>query len=104
MHGLAIAQEIVEKAEKKGKVSAIAVEVCELAAITAEELRETLKGLVNWKVTVTEKQAVVECECGYRGRPKITERMHDLVLFECPRCEDVPKVIEGKEIRLAKVD
>ena len=79
------------------------MEVGELAPITAEELREALAKLVSWKASFTEKPARVKCSCGFQGRPKITAREHDLVLFQCPSCGKVPAVLEGDAILLKSV-
>ncbi|MFH0977776.1 MAG: hydrogenase/urease maturation nickel metallochaperone HypA [Candidatus Woesearchaeota archaeon] len=102
MHELAIADEIVREAKKRGAAKSIVVEVGELAKITPGELAETLANLVDWKVEIITKKAIVECKCGYVGRPRIMERVHDIVLFNCPECGGNPKIIEGDQILLKK--
>ncbi|NYZ74731.1 hydrogenase maturation nickel metallochaperone HypA [Candidatus Micrarchaeota archaeon] len=103
MHELHLAGELVEQARREGEVEAVEVEVGELALLTAEELREALARLVSWKARLVEKRARVKCGCGFEGRPKITAREHDLVLFECPACGKVPAVLEGDSIILKSV-
>ncbi|MEW5955030.1 MAG: hydrogenase/urease maturation nickel metallochaperone HypA [Candidatus Micrarchaeota archaeon] len=103
MHELHLAGELVEQAGKEGGVQAVEVEVGELAPITAEELGEALAKLVPWKARFVERPARVKCGCGFEGRPKVTAREHDLVLFECPSCGRVPRVVEGGSILLKSV-
>ncbi|MCX6767907.1 MAG: hydrogenase/urease maturation nickel metallochaperone HypA [Candidatus Micrarchaeota archaeon] len=106
MHEIALAEKIAVEAEKRAKaVKGVVVEVGELAGVTGEEIVEALKFVrPAWKVTVAEKKAVVECgACGFRGAPKIVERAHDFVVFECPKCGTIPKALEGAEIILKKV-
>ncbi len=105
MHEHAIVHDLVDAAEKQGKVRAICVEVGTLAPIAANELREALSAeKPAWKITVKETPAKVKCpKCGFRGEPKITERAHDFVLYECGKCGAIPEVLSGKEIALKKV-
>src|SRR3989344_413911 len=103
MHETIIARKLIEEAEKQGKVKSMTVEVGELGHLPAHELEPTLKAMVNWKVNIIEKKAKVQCSCGFIGRPKILERGHDMCLFVCPKCDQVPKIIEGNEIRLKEV-
>ncbi len=103
MHETIIANKIIEEAKKHGKVKAISVEVGELAGIHDHDLEKTLKGMVKWDVKVSKKNATVRCSCGYKGRPKIVERGHDFVIFECPECKKIPKVVDGDEVILKEV-
>jgi|TARA_Y100000310_G_scaffold345817_1_gene470420 Zn finger protein HypA/HybF involved in hydrogenase expression len=104
MHETIIAQKIIEDAKKHGEIKSAVIEVGEIAHITAKELKETLTDMVSWSITVTEKKAKVKCSCGYEGEPKIIERKHDLVYFECPECGKVPSVLEGSQIILKEVE
>ena len=104
MHETVIANKIIEEAKKHGLVKAITIEVGELGHLPAYELEPTLKALVNWRLTIIEKPAKVQCSCGFIGRPKILERGHDMCLFICPKCEEVPKILEGNEIKLNEVE
>lgn len=104
MHTINIANQIIKKAEKQGKVKGITVEVGDLAPVTVEELEKTLTAMVGWKVTVLRRLAKVKCKCGYRGTPRIIERRHELVLFVCPECNSIPEVLDGKDIILRKAE
>jgi Zn finger protein HypA/HybF involved in hydrogenase expression len=104
MHETIFAEEIIEKARSQGHVRGITVEVGELAELTAEELCDALKNMVGWQIKIIKAKSLAQCHCGYRGQPKITERMHGIVLFECPRCSETPKIVSGKEIRLMRVE
>ncbi len=106
MHEHAIVHDIVNAAEKQGKVTAISVEVGSLAPIASKDL---LLGLrlekPGWKISVKEVPAKVACgNCGFEGNPVVTERAHDFVLFECKKCGKTPNVLSGKEIMLKKVE
>lgn len=104
MHETVIATKLIEKAKEQGKVKAITVEVGEIGHLPAHELEPTLKALVNWDIKLIEKPALVKCLCGFQGRPKILERGHDMCLFVCPKCEEVPKILEGDKIKLISVE
>ncbi len=103
MHETIIAGQLISDAEKHGKVKSIVVNVGELAGIHGDDLERALKGMTKWHITVTEGTARVKCKCGYVGRPNITERAHDFVLFDCPKCRKIPKVVSGDEVVLKEV-
>jgi Zn finger protein HypA/HybF involved in hydrogenase expression len=105
MHDTLISKDIIETAQKKGKVKGITVEVGDLGHVPAEELKETLNRMVpDWHVEMVEKKAKVRCACGYEGEPKILEHSHGHCVFFCPKCKRVPEVIEGKDIVLKEVE
>ncbi len=103
MHETIIAKDIIETAQKQGVVKEIVVEVGQLGHLPINEMRDVLEELVDWKVTVIEKKAVVRCKCGYEGDPKVLEKGHDHNVFICPKCENIPEVLEGEDIVLKKV-
>ncbi|MBW2985763.1 hydrogenase maturation nickel metallochaperone HypA [Candidatus Woesearchaeota archaeon] len=104
MHEGFIAQGIIDKAKEQGIVKKIVVEVGDLGHLPAKEMKAKLEEMVDWEVEVIEVPALVECKCGYRGKPKILEKAHDLTLFECPQCGKIPfKIISGEEIVLKDV-
>ena len=103
MHEQAIARDIIEKAGKHGKVVSLSVECGQLAHLTAAEMETALKSLASFDVHVSETPAVVECTCGFTGKPKIVLHSHDALVFFCPDCGSVPKIIKGDKIVLAKV-
>lgn len=104
MHERILAQEIINKAKELGKVKSITVEVGDLAHLPANEMEQVLKQMTSWKVNIIKKQAQVKCKCSYNGKPKIIEQKHDYVFFKCPKCNDIPKIISGKDIILKEVD
>ena len=103
MHETSMIKDIIKQAESKGNVIEVTIEVGELAPIEPDHFKEHIKELVNWKVSVQEKKARVECQCGYIGKPEIMVRGHDFVLWKCPWCGDVPKVVEGDKITIKEV-
>lgn len=103
MHEYEFASRIVKEAMSHGNVNGITIEIGELAPIPAEELIETLKTLVDWRINLKKKRSRVECRCGYRGRARIVEREHSFVIFVCPGCGSVPEVTSGNEIILKEV-
>ena len=52
MHEAAIANSIIKKAEEKGKVKSVLIEVGDLAHLSAEELEEALRGMVSWNIMI----------------------------------------------------
>jgi len=103
MHEITIANKIIEEARKQGDVNFIELDVGEIAHLTGKELEEALRKVVDWKIKINEIKSLVECECGYKGKPKIIARGHDLLLFECPKCKSLPKVLKGEDIIIKRV-
>jgi len=98
-----IANEIIEKAKKFGDVESITVEVGELAKATPNQIRYGISHIEDWEVNIDPKPAIVECKCGYTGMPRVVDRTHDFVFFECPVCNELPKILEGDKIKLINV-
>lgn len=106
MHESGLVRRIVDEVNAKSggkKVREVELEVGELASIEAHHLAEHVAETVDWKVHCVEVAARVVCDCGYAGRPRIVEREHDFVLFNCPRCSKTPKVDSGAEITIRKI-
>jgi Zn finger protein HypA/HybF involved in hydrogenase expression len=103
MHEHSFIQAIIGNIKNKDNVSKIEVEVGELAGIDADHLKEHLAEETSWKVETKTKPSIVTCTCGYQGSPKILQRLHDMVIFECPKCHAIPEVKEGKDIKILKV-
>lgn len=103
MHEHSFIEAILSNIKNKEKIKEISIEVGELAGIETEHLKEHLLEKVNWKINVTEKKAKVKCDCGHIGKPKIRQRLHDIVIFECPKCANIPNVLEGKDIKILKI-
>lgn len=104
MHETVIAQNLINEARKQGKVKSITVEVGEVAHVTKDELLPTLSALADFEVYATEIPAKAKCACGYEGAPKILERGHDMCLYICPKCANVPEIVEGGDIVLKTVE
>jgi Zn finger protein HypA/HybF involved in hydrogenase expression len=104
MHETVIANEIIKKAQQQGKVKSIVVEVGELANIPAHHLKEALASMTDWHIRMIKKKATVRCTCGFKGAPRIIEKSHDATFFECPKCRQIPNVIDGKDIILKEVE
>jgi len=108
MHEVAIANKLADEirkqiGEKFDDIKAVSIELGELAEITADELREVLADMYSWRAEISVRKAKVKCKCGYVGKPKIKAREHDVVFFECPLCNSLPEVLEGKSIVVKSV-
>ncbi len=103
MHETIIANNIINEAKKHGKVKEIFLEIGELAHVPGSELIGCLPRLVKWKRTPKEIPAKVKCVCGFKGHPAILERGHDSFLIECPKCKNIPELVDGKDIKITKV-
>ena len=103
MHEHSFIEAIVRDIEDRDNVRGIVLEVGELVGIEAGHLREHILERYSWNVDVLKKDGLVRCSCGFEGAPKVLERLHDLVIFECPECSGVPEVLSGDKIRILKV-
>ena len=103
MHEIAIAEGIIAEAKKHGDVKRISLEIGQLAHVPGAELVKCLRRLVGWESDWKEKPALASCGCGYEGVPTILERGHDFFLIECPKCTQVPDLVEGDEIKILDV-
>jgi Zn finger protein HypA/HybF involved in hydrogenase expression len=103
MHEQIIAKQIIEKAKERGDVAGVTIEVGDLAHIPAEELEEIMKKMTDWNIEIIQKKATVKCSCGYKGEPSILHKGHDSTIFVCPKCQEIPQVIDGTEIILKKI-
>ena len=104
MHGIHIAGDLIAAARNQGKVKKAYIELGEIANITKEDLSKSLKNLADFNFVILEKKSKVKCACGYEGSPEIIERQHDLVLFQCPLCKNIPNILEGDKIILKEVE
>ena len=104
MHETIIANQIIEEAKKHGTIKSIKVEVGDLGHIPIEDLKPILDRMVDFHVDYIRKKAKVKCKCGFIGEPKILEKGHDINIFVCPKCGEVPDVLEGKDIKLKEVE
>ncbi len=105
MHDTLISKDIIDAAEKQGKVKSITVEVGDLGHLPLEELKETLtKMKPEWDIKFVSKKAKVKCDCGFEGEPDILEHSHGHSVYVCPQCDNVPQVTEGADIILKEVE
>ncbi|MEK6971040.1 MAG: hypothetical protein AABW68_05145 [archaeon] len=104
MHEQRVIDKVIALGRLAGATSKIRVEVGELCDISPEHLKEHLAGQINWEVETVYCPAKVKCACGYEGKPRILERGHDFVLFDCPSCGKKPAVTRGGEIKILGVE
>ena len=105
MHDSVIAQSILKDLEKQSSVKKAYLEVGELYGIEPDHLLEHLKEVSKIEFEVKQTESEVECnQCNFKGKAKIIERMHDFVLYECPKCNGEVTVIEGDKIIIKKVE
>lgn len=103
MHEHSFIQAIVGDIKDRENVKRIVLEVGELAGIEAGHLKEHMGEMFDWDVEVLGRESLVKCGCGFEGRARILERLHDLVVFECAECGGVPEVLEGKDIKILSI-
>jgi len=103
MHETVFAKRIIDEASKHGIVTSIKLEIGELAHVPAAELVDCLKTLVDWKIQSKTIPANVKCTCGFIGHPKILERGHDFFFIECPKCGEIPELIDGTDIKIVSI-
>jgi Zn finger protein HypA/HybF involved in hydrogenase expression len=99
----AILREINEIKDKDKKINSVYLELGELVGIEKQVLKETLKKIsgINFEIFTVDSR--VRCECGYEGRAKIEQKLHDLVIFTCPKCNNIPSVLTGDKVKIVKI-
>jgi len=104
MHEHTFIQSIIEQVPNNDNVTSVEIELGELVGIEKEHLKEHLAEHTGWIVNVSVKKSKIKCPCGYIGESKILQRLHDLVIYECPQCgNDNIEVLEGKDIKILRV-
>ncbi|MBU2633674.1 MAG: hydrogenase maturation nickel metallochaperone HypA [Nanoarchaeota archaeon] len=103
MHEITICKNIIRDLQEYNQIESVTFEVGSLAHLTPEELIDTMNKLVNYNINITKKDAIIKCSCGYKGIPKIVTRSHDLTIFECPKCGELPEILEGDQIIIKEV-
>lgn len=105
MHESKAVESIIKTVQQNaaGTVSSVELQVGELAPFEPAHLIEHLKERVEWDIEAIETPALVECTCGFRGRPKIVERDHDFVFFSCPNCNQKPTIVFGDQITIKTI-
>lgn len=99
-------QQIIEKAESKGNVKTILIEVGSLTGIDTDKLKNDINNKKpNWEIYIEKKPGKLICMCGYEGEPKKADERNGNILYVCPECSSsVPKRLEGKEIMIKSVE
>jgi len=103
MHEQAIIAKILEPIQDKINVVGLELHIGELVGVDPDHLQELLKQQTRWNVHAKPIKSKVKCYCGYQGPARIKQRLHDHVIFDCPMCGSLPRVIEGKKIKIVKV-
>jgi len=103
MHEHSFIQAIIEPIKDKDKVLRVELELGELVGIESNHLKKHLIDETGWEINIKEIPSEVKCICNYQGPAKIRERLHDLVIFECPKCGKLPAVLKGKDIKILRV-
>ncbi len=110
MHDQLYAEQIIREAESNSqgkRIKTISIEVGDLAALTAKQIEYAIRNRrPGWRVKIYPKDGKIRCEkCNYQGKPKITERLHESVVYECPICgEDLPEISDGEKIILRSIE
>ncbi len=110
MHDQLYAEQIIREAESNSqerRIKTISLEVGDLAPLTAEQLEHAIRNQrPGWRVKIYPKDGKIRCDkCDYEGKPKITERLHETVVYECPICrEDLPEILDGERIILKSIE
>ncbi|MDP2926050.1 MAG: hydrogenase/urease maturation nickel metallochaperone HypA [Nanoarchaeota archaeon] len=103
MHDHYFIENIIKQVPNKNKVISIEIELGDLAEIDAGHLKEHLTSHTSWKVEVKVIPSKIKCLCGYIGEARVLQRLHDLVIYDCPECSHEPDIVEGKDIKITKV-
>ena len=105
MHEQTIAKQIIKDAKQYGKIRSLTIEVGDLAHLPADEMKDVMEKMTDWKIKVIKKPATIVCTCGYSGKPKILQQLHDHNLYECPKCaKAMPVILDGHQIILKEVE
>jgi len=104
MHKHTFIENIICQIPNRENVISIEIELGDLAGIESQHLKEHLIEHTGWKCEIKIIKSKIKCDCGYSGEANILQRLHDLVIFECPECgNDDVVVLEGKDIKIGKV-
>lgn len=105
MHEHTFIQSIIRDIPNKGNVLEVDIELGELVGIESNHLKEHLVEETGWNVKINNISSKIKCSaCGHEGQAKVRERLHDLVIFCCPKCDDFNvDVFEGQDIKIKNV-
>ncbi len=104
MHETVIAAELLKQAQKHGIPKHMVIVAGELGHVPPDELLQTLKKMTTATIQMSIEQALIQCPCGFSGRPTILARGHDFALYECKKCGNAPPLTQGKDIKLISVE
>jgi Zn finger protein HypA/HybF involved in hydrogenase expression len=104
MHEHIFIESIIKQVPDQKNVISIEIELGELVGIEINHLKKHLIKMTSWEIEINLNPSKIKCSCGYIGKANIVERLHDLVIFNCPDCNSYdPEVIEGDKIKIVKV-
>ncbi len=104
MHDAVIAKSILRDLEAYGAVKKVYLEVGELFGIEPGHLLDHLKEVTDIEFEAKQTESLVKCKCGFEGRANIAMRMHDIVIYDCPKCGSSVEVLKGDQIIIKKVE
>jgi hydrogenase nickel incorporation protein HypA/HybF len=112
MHEYSIATEIYDSAIKVAEenhataVSAIELEIGELAMINCDQLTFCMESIVKGtlfedaELKISEIKAEIRCGCGYTGKAADDSMLSYLI---CPQCNTPAELIRGREIIIREI-
>ena len=104
MHETIFAKSVLRNVKDVDNVKSLDLELGELVGITKEDLTKGIKNLYpKIEIIIEEIESECECNCGYKGKVKILQRLHDIVIYGCPKCNEQPKVTRGNNIKIKKI-
>lgn len=104
MHEHHFIENIIGQIPNRDKVISIEIELGDLVGIESEHLKEHLIEHTGWSVLVNVILSKIKCDCGYIGEAQVLQKLHDLVIYDCPECgNDEVSILEGKNIKIGKV-
>ncbi len=103
MHEHHFIENIIKQIPNHENVEIVEIEVGDLAGIEPEHLKEHLEEHTGWQVFCKVVKSKVECSCKYKGEARVLQRLHNMVIYDCPNCNNEPEVLEGKDIKIGKI-
>jgi hydrogenase nickel incorporation protein HypA/HybF len=119
VHELTITTQIVEnvlfeaKKQNATQITEVHLIIGKLAFLGIEQIRFSYNILIentimkNSKLIIEEKDGFIKCSsCGYKGEISIEDDpiYHvPIPILCCPKCENVAKIVEGKECTIKRI-
>ncbi|MFH0962070.1 MAG: hydrogenase/urease maturation nickel metallochaperone HypA [archaeon] len=108
---LVIVDGVRRKHKGKVRVKRIVIGLGELSHLKANDLAETLSALIedspleSSEMEVVTTPGVVECICGFVGKPNVFEVAEGKVVAECPKCRKIELLVhEGKGVEVKEIE